>query len=41
MFKLNEKKESIWNRLENDCDIDELIYDAHPTHEVEEKVSDR
>ncbi len=29
------KKQSVWTRLEQDSDIDELIYGATPSHEQE------
>ncbi len=43
MTLTNEKKKSVWTRLEIDCDIDELIYGDVPTREPEheENASDR
>lgn len=41
MMFYKEKKESVWTRLENDCDIDELIYDVQTNQEAEEIASDR
>ncbi len=41
MFMNTEKKESIWTRLQVDCDIDELIYDTQVSKEVDENTSDR
>lgn len=36
------KKKSIWTRLEHDCDIDELIYGTHtPEEECTDDGSDR
>lgn len=36
-----EKKDSIWSRIQKDCDIDELIYETAPLDDSEEKASDR
>lgn len=43
MWNYNEKKGSIWTRLDADVDIDELIYGDHSIHEHEtdESASDR
>lgn len=43
MWKVNEKKTSIWTRLDVDSDIDEFIYGDNNTREqeVEDKESDR
>ncbi|MFI3250003.1 MAG: hypothetical protein R3Y07_03480 [Eubacteriales bacterium] len=38
---LTEKKDSIWTRIENDCDIDELIYGAPTPTTPEDSASDR
>lgn len=37
------KKPSVWSRLEQNSDIDELIYGDHPRneHDVEEEISDK
>lgn len=41
-MNLYDKKESIWTRLESDCDIDELIYGCNvATADTDEKASDR
>lgn len=36
MWHVNEKKASIWTRLDADCDIDEFIYGDECNREVEE-----
>lgn len=36
------KKKSIWSRIEHDCDIDDLIYGSHTAEEeTKEENSDR
>lgn len=42
MWKVNEKKASVWSRLDKDSDIDVFIYGDHvnPTDDNEETESD-
>ncbi len=38
-YVYDSKKQSVWSRLQQDSDIDELIYGAHPAppHDVAEE----
>lgn len=43
MWQVNDKKTSIWTRLEADCDIDEFIYgnECNNESEIDGNESDR